>query len=81
MVSVAQLVERQTVALDVAGSNPVAHPNLYFLSPARPRDKKTRKASNWIFKKLLSHVRRLGIRKAAAGVRLRNSYQRGPGAW
>jgi hypothetical protein len=27
MVSVAQLVERQTVDLDVAGSNPVAHPN------------------------------------------------------
>ncbi len=26
MVSVAQLVERQTVALDVAGSIPVAHP-------------------------------------------------------
>jgi hypothetical protein len=26
MVSVAQLVERQTVDLDVAGSNPVAHP-------------------------------------------------------
>ncbi len=25
-VSVAQLVERQTVDLDVAGSNPVAHP-------------------------------------------------------
>ncbi len=28
MVSVAQLVERQTVDLDVAGSNPVAHPNI-----------------------------------------------------
>ncbi len=27
-VSVAQLVERQTVDLDVAGSNPVAHPNV-----------------------------------------------------
>jgi hypothetical protein len=27
VVSVAQLVERQTVDLDVAGSNPVAHPN------------------------------------------------------
>ncbi len=26
MVSVAQLVELQTVDLDVAGSNPVAHP-------------------------------------------------------
>ncbi len=26
-VSVAQLVELQTVDLDVAGSNPVAHPN------------------------------------------------------
>ena len=26
MVGVAQLVERQTVALDVAGSNPVTHP-------------------------------------------------------
>ena len=26
MLGVAQLVERQTVALDVAGSNPVAHP-------------------------------------------------------
>ena len=27
MVGVAQLVERQTVDLDVAGSNPVTHPN------------------------------------------------------
>jgi hypothetical protein len=27
-VSVAQLVERQTVALDVAGSIPVAHPTI-----------------------------------------------------
>ena len=28
MVSVAQLVERQTVNLTVAGSNPVVHPNI-----------------------------------------------------
>ena len=28
MVGVAQLVERQTVDLDVAGSNPVTHPKL-----------------------------------------------------
>ena len=28
MVGVAQVVERQTVALDVAGSNPVTHPKM-----------------------------------------------------
>ena len=29
MVGVAQLVERQIVVLDVAGSSPVAHPSVY----------------------------------------------------
>ena len=32
MVGVAQLVERQTVDLDVAGSNPVTHPKLAYES-------------------------------------------------
>ena len=34
MVSVAQLVERQTVALDVAGSIPVAHPTILLKRPS-----------------------------------------------
>jgi hypothetical protein len=36
MVGVAQLVERQVVVLDVAGSSPVAHPKVSAFQKPRP---------------------------------------------
>src|SRR5208282_3986408 len=73
-VGVAQLVERQTVALDVAGSNPVTHPKHPHARPMHPACFFSQPASITMLRRVVANSVEL---RPAAGTESAPSHQPG----